>query len=357
MNHGTPRSRQHGGAALIVTLMLFFAMALAALAVNRHLVFEQRSAANQARATQAFEAAEAGLEWAQAQLNSSQRIGADCLPSADPAVLSFRERYLGIDGATGAITAAALNPSCLRSASGWSCSCPTSGPAGLSAPSGTEPAPAFSLQFQPTSRVGTVRVRASGCTSLAGACQPGSTTTADATAHTEVVLALFAGLRSPPSTAMTTRVAASQTADQFFAATFGVDKATWQRQTVVARLRCDVDCGPAIHDAIAAGSTLIWVDGDLTLTAPVALGSVARPVVIAASGSARLDGSVTIVGAVYAASIALSSPTAIVQGAVLNEGTYTGPASPDFRVDNTVLATLTHHTGSFVRVSGSWRDF
>lgn len=357
MNHGTSRSQQHGGAVLIVTLMLFFAMALAAFAVNRHLVFEQRSAANQARATQAFEAAEAGLEWAQAQLNSAQRIGADCLPSADPAALTFRERHLGIDGATGAITAAALNPSCVRGAGGWSCSCPASGPAGLSAPTGTEPAPAFSLQFQPTSRIGTVRVGASGCTSLAGACQPGSATSADATAHTEVALALFAGLRTPPSTAMTTRAAASQTADQFFAATFGVDKATWQRQPVVARLRCDVDCGPVIHDAIAAGGTLIWVDGDLTLTAPVTLGSTARPVVIVASGAARLEGSVTIVGAVYAASIAVSSATAIVQGAVLDEGAYAGPAAPDFRFDSAVLTALTHHTGSFVRVSGSWRDF
>ena len=356
MNHSTPRS-QHGGAALIVTLMLFLAMALAAFAVNRHLVFEQRTSANQARATQAFEAAEAGLEWAQAQLNSTQRIGADCLPSTDPAALSFRERYLAIDSATGAITAAALNPSCVRTGSGWVCGCPASGPAGLSAPTGTEPAPAFSLQFQPASRVGAVRISASGCTSLAGACQPGSTATADATAHTEVTLALFAGLRTPPAAALTTRDAASQTADQFFAATFGIDKATWQRQPVVARLRCDVDCGPAIHDAIAAGGTLIWVDGDLTLTAPVTLGSATQPVVIATSGAAHLDGSVTVVGAVYAASVSLGSASAIVQGAVLNEGAYIGPASPDFRHDSAVLTTLTHHTGSFVRVSGSWRDF
>jgi hypothetical protein len=357
MNHSTPRS-QHGGAALIVTLMLFLAMALAAFAVNRHLVFEQRTSANQARATQAFEAAEAGLEWAQAQLNSTQRIGADCLSSTDPAALSFRERYLAIDSATGAITAAALNPSCVRTGSGWVCGCPASGPAGLSAPIGTEPAPAFSLQFQPASRAaGAVRVSASGCTSLAGACQPGSTATADATAHTEVTLALFAGLRTPPAAALTTRDAASQTADQFFAATFGIDKATWQRQPVVARLRCDVDCGTAIHDAIAVGSTLIWVDGDLTLTAPVTLGSATQPVVIAASGAAHLDGSVTVVGAVYAASVSLGSASAIVQGAVLNEGAYAGPASPDFRHDSAVLTALTHHTGSFARVSGSWRDF
>jgi hypothetical protein len=87
------------------------------------------------------------------------------------------------------------------------------------------------------------------------------------------------------------------------------------------------------------------------------LGSIAHPVVIVASGTARLDGAVTVVGAVYAASIALSDASTIVQGAVISEGGYTGPASPDFRLDTDALAALTRQTGSFARVSGSWRDF
>ena len=148
------RNHQRGGATLIVTVMLFLAMALAAFAVNRHLVFEQRSAANQARATQAFEAAEAGLEWGQAQLNSTQRIDATCQPSTDPSARTFRERMLSIDRGTGMVTVAALRPSCVRTAGGWSCSCPIDGPATPSAPNSTEPAPAFALQFQAGARAG-----------------------------------------------------------------------------------------------------------------------------------------------------------------------------------------------------------
>jgi len=356
MKHTSAHS-QHGGAALIVTLLLFLAMALAAFALNRHLVFEQRSAANQARATQAFEAAEAGLEWAQAQLNSPQRIGADCRPSTDAAASSFRERLLSLDRVTGRVTAAALRPSCVRGPGGWSCSCPAGGPAVLSAPTGTTPAPAFTLEFQPAGRAGSVRVSATGCTSLAGACLPGSTAAADATARTEVTLALFAGLRTPPAVALTTRDAASQTPDQFFAAAFGIDKPTWRSQPVVARIACATDCGAAIAAAITAGNTLLWTDGDLALTGPLTLGSVAQPVVIVASGAAQLDGGVTIVGALHAASVTLSGSGAVVQGAVLNEGAYAGPAVPDFRLDAGVLAGLTHQTGSFARVSGSWRDF
>jgi hypothetical protein len=356
MNHPAPRS-QRGSAALIVTLMLFLALSLAALALNRHLVFEQRSAANQARATQAFEAAEAGLEWAQAQLNEPGPIGADCKPSSDPAAISFRQRYLSIDSVSGAVTPSAMRASCVRTAAGWSCGCPASGPVVLAAPVGNALAPAFSIRFEPGPRPGTVHVVSNGCTALAGACAPGSAEAPDAAAHTEATLALFAGLRTPPAAAMTSRNAATHTTDQFFAATFGVDKAAWQNQPVVARVACSTDCGGAIADAIAAGHALIWIDGDLTLTGPLTLGSAAQPIVIVASGTARLDGPVTIAGAVYAAAFTLTGTSATVQGAVLNEGLYAGPASPDFRLDPVVLASLAHQTGSFVRISGSWRDF
>jgi Tfp pilus assembly protein PilX len=135
--------RQRGAAALVVTMMLFFAMVLVAVFVNRNLVFEQRSSANQYRSTQAFEAAEAGLEWAVAQLNHNARLGADCLPSADLAATSFRTRYLGYVPATSGFTpltwnnagtASALQPTCVRGASGWSCSCPLNGAPVLAVP-------------------------------------------------------------------------------------------------------------------------------------------------------------------------------------------------------------------------------
>jgi Tfp pilus assembly protein PilX len=89
---------QRGAAALIVTTLLFFAMVLVAVFVNRNLVFEQRASANQYRSTQAFEAAEAGAEWAVAQLNNPTRLGADCLPSSASAASSFRTRYLRNSG-------------------------------------------------------------------------------------------------------------------------------------------------------------------------------------------------------------------------------------------------------------------
>ena len=58
-----PRA-QRGAATLIVVMLLFFIVSLVAAYAGRNLIFEQKTSANQYRATQAFEAADAGLEWA-----------------------------------------------------------------------------------------------------------------------------------------------------------------------------------------------------------------------------------------------------------------------------------------------------
>ena len=415
---------QRGAAALIVTMLLFFAMVLTAVFANRNLVLEQRASANQYRSTQAFEAAEAGLEWALAQLNTNQRIGADCRPSADPAANSFRTRYLSVARSTGVFTPTtwnqagtptALRPTCARAGSGWSCSCPTQGLPTLPAPAGSAPAAAFTLQFLPADNPGVVRVTATGCTSLAGACLAGSTARADASAKVEVALGLLAGLRTPPAATVTTRgsfdagnaalglhnpdpatgiavdaggiVSAAQArlstpagapkagalvgndsalatlnADRFFASYFGVDKAGWKNQAAVTRLDCTVDCSSsALVAAIAAAAdgALIRVDGDLTLAGPLTLGSAQRPVAIVVSGTAQLDGAVALNGVLYAGALSWNHATggAFVRGALLSEGGYQGDGTPELFYDAAVLDLLKRATGSFARVNGSWRDF
>lgn len=358
---------QQGAAALVVVLIMLFAMVLVAGFANRNLVFEQRSSANQYRSTQAFEAAEAGVEWALAQLNTNQRIGADCLPSTDPAADSFRARYLSAAPKTGVLTpktwtdagaANVLQASCVRDGSGWACSCPGQGLPNLPAPTGSTPAAAFTVQFAPVAKPGAVRVVANGCTSLAGACLAGSPTRADAGAKIEAAFGVVAGLRTLPAATLTTRAGfdagnatiglhnpdpatgiaidaggtitatrarltppagAPKTgllvandsalpalpADRFFASYFGVDKAAWQAQPAVTRVQCSVDCAAVLGGAVAAAgdAALIQVDGDLTLAGPVTLGSAQRPVAIVVSGAARLDGAIALHGLLYAASV------------------------------------------------------
>lgn len=422
-----PPRRQRGAAALVVTMVLFFAMLLIAAFANRGLVFEQRASANQYRATQAFEAAEAGLEWALAQLNNAQPLGADCRASADAAALPLRERLLRYN-ATAAVhspltwnnggAAAPLQPACVRSDAGWQCSCPAAGHPNLAAPAAAAGAaqPAFTVQLSASGQPGVLRLSAVGCTSLAGACQPGAAGGAapDATARVQVALALVPGLATLPTAPLTLKdglaagavalglhnpdaatggvvllaggaadapqarittapgaspVSAlvqgderlhARSADSLFASFFGIDKSTWRGQSAVRRIGCGgVDCGAALAAALASGHRLLWVDGDLSLAGPLTLGSPDRPVLIVASGAARLHGALALHGVVYAGALAWNDAPngGFVRGALVSESGYGGDAAVDLFYDTAVLERLRGDSGSFTRVPGSWRDF
>ena len=415
---------QRGAAALIVTAVLCFAMLLVTLFLGRNLVFEQRSAANQYRSTLAFEAAEAGLEWALAQLNNAQPLDAACSSSNAAGASSFRQRHLSFQRSNAshvpvtwnnAGVATALRPSCVRSGAGWACSCPAQGAPALTAPSGeNDPAPAFSVQFQAGDKPGVIRVIATGCSSLAGPCNPGSTAAApDAVSRSMATFGLAPGLTVTPVAALTARgpvdaaalgahnpqpaglaihaggaltatpsrlsgaagaaagasiVAgdsplAALTPSQFFASYFGMDIATWQGQPAVQQVGCAAsDCGAALLQA--AGNDmrqqLLFVPGDLELAGPLTLGTPERPVLIVATGAARLSGAVRLHGVIYSASLAWnahSGPGALLRGAAITAGGYSGDAATDLHHDAAVLATLQGNSGSFVRVGGSWRDF
>lgn len=244
----------------------------------------------------------------------------------------------------------------MRTTTGWTCGCESKGViavAALPAPEGV--APAFALRFVADQHAGVVRVVASGCTSLAGACLPGSSSAPDATAQVSVALALHAALRRPPKNALTVAsdVAPGVSSAELFASFFGIDKATWARQPAVATVSCAVDCSAAIGDAIAAGASMIWIDGDLALVTPTTLGSPSQPVMIVATGRARIESGVSIMGALYAGTVAFEGGH--VQGAAISETAVVG--SPVANFDADILGLLARANGSFVRVNGSWRDF
>lgn len=234
MSHHPKRSRstqrgQRGAAALIVVMLLFFIISLVAAYTSRNLIFEQRTATNQYRSTQAMEAAEAGIEWTIAQLNAG-RVTNNCLASADSANESFRQRYLTVNSTSGQITrrttstGGALQPQCVFDGSGggatWNCRCPlaNTATAALASPTGagTAVAPAFVVQFtQPTatltpSRTDLIQLESNSCTRLGTAsasdCLSFSTSrgaTGDGVASVRVTLALRGALNRAPAAALT----------------------------------------------------------------------------------------------------------------------------------------------------------
>jgi hypothetical protein len=215
---------QDGAATLVIVLMLFFVVSLVAAYTSRNLIFEQRTAVNQYRASLAFETAEAGLEWAVALLNGG-RIGEDCTEaSATPTSTSFRERYLTINPATGMVSATALAPSllpsCIWSGSYWRCYCPTTTTPTFAAIPGGGVHPAFRLQFvsgpgTTTSRAGMIRLEVNACVNVNSPPNPlpqnnlclndfsDAPVDSEARAQHTAILALKSALTTPPAAALT----------------------------------------------------------------------------------------------------------------------------------------------------------
>ena len=215
MNTRTGVGNQRGVATLIVVGLLFLVLSLVAAYTNRNLIFEQRTSGNQYRSTQAFEAAEAGMEWALTMLNAG-RIDDNCLPSANPALTSFRERYLDIDVGSGNLTpkprldpATAAWPTCVFDGNDWDCGCPENLPADLAAPAGTGVFPAFRVTFVPlaTPQPGVVRLQVNGCTRADAACLdfPAQAVAGEGRASVSTIIALRSALPAPPVAALTAK--------------------------------------------------------------------------------------------------------------------------------------------------------
>lgn len=357
-----PAFRQRGAATLGITLLLLFVVMLVAGVANRNLIFEQRASANQWRSTQAFEAAEAGLEWAQAMLASDAAIGDACEPDAAPGNAAFRERFLAYDAESRAFTprtwsdgghVVALQAACVRDGDGWSCSCPRAANPVLDAPPSTGTHPAFAIRFMAADRSGHVQLLATGCDRFAPECLPGLAGPAagGATAQVQVTLGLLPALTAIPAAALTARGAIDATgtmtlantdprgsgltahaggaialaratletlpgapveaslaerdgalatlaADRMTGRFFGLDAARWRQLPGLQAIACPEDCSAAVETAVAAGHRRLRIEGALQLTGPATLGSAERPVLLVVEGPLRITGGVQIHGAV-----------------------------------------------------------
>ena len=216
-----PAHGQRGAASLIVVMLLFFLMALVAAYTSRNLIFEQRTSTNQYRASQAFEAAEAGLNWALAQLNGG-RIDANCEDTNDPNQTTFRGRYIESIDLDGNITIKtrtpgpgvepALLPACVfdPDSTGWLCSCPSDAAPSLPTPASPLSKPMFRVRLEyvtTTPRRDVIRIVSAGCTRVDPACLSANPSApgGDAIAVLSAVVTLRSGLSTAPAAPITAR--------------------------------------------------------------------------------------------------------------------------------------------------------
>ncbi len=201
----TPRVAQQGAASLVVAMILLFGMTMVAFYANRGLLFEQRTSANQYRATSAFEVAEAGLEWATARLNDPRKItAASCSAPENGTGITFRDKYLRHTTATNVFNpvpagGGGIRPGCRLSSSALVCDCPDAGSPNL----GSASEPRFTVWFQATSDPESVLVTSIGCTASTQCLPENPLASADATAMVRVVVKLLPTLRANPLAALT----------------------------------------------------------------------------------------------------------------------------------------------------------
>lgn len=193
------RHRQRGVAALTVSILLLLGMTIVAFFANKGMVFEQRTSANQFRATKAFEMADAGIEWAIARLNDPLTLTANsCTAGSATGLVSFRDRYVRPTVADATHPTGWLNalstafPGCeVNPATGvMSCACPSTAAGTLT----NVDWPRFRVQFNAVTSPSTdflaVEIISRGCTN-ANPCDPSvDATNADGTSIARVILKL-----------------------------------------------------------------------------------------------------------------------------------------------------------------------
>lgn len=192
---------QRGAAALAVAMVLLFGMTLVLFFINRGLLFEQKTSANQYRSTRAFEVAEAGLEWATARLNDQRKMDDQCVAAVGQP-MSFRERYAPRNAAFDFVPPLSARAGCRFEAGALACHCP---PPGTAPNVGTTAAhPKFTVEIvDEPGDPEAVRVSSWACINQASACQPGPIGGGDATAVVRVTLKSRAVLRAAPVAALT----------------------------------------------------------------------------------------------------------------------------------------------------------
>jgi Tfp pilus assembly protein PilX len=411
--------RQRGAATLFTAIIVLVLMTLMTFFANRGVLFERKTAANQYRSTKAIEAADAGLEWALANLNSLRRISAACATTTASGSATFRDRYLDPDNNGSYVEAFATStPTCTLSGGTWSCSCPANGTA-ATVPACTAPegCPTFRIAFEripvdPT----LVRVSSVGCTDARQPCVPGATGAADGTATVNQVLKLASGLATIPAAAITAKgyvdfgsnaITATNTDpgtngvtinaglditgfindstietlpgtpvgasligndtslatlsdDQMFRTFFGSSKEQFRDSPSTTVVTCSGVCNTTLLEAIDGGARTIWVEGDMVLNANNVFGSAQRPVMLVVNGNIEVRGNMTFYGVLYCQDSTWDNTgggNAQVFGAAISEGNFTATGTPDPTYDPNVLRRLRESTGQYAKVPGGWRDF
>jgi Tfp pilus assembly protein PilX len=404
------RSRHHqrGLGTVAISLILLFALSMLVLYFNRHVLFEQRTAINQARAMQSHALAQGGLDWAVARLNDHRALQASCAMGVEG---QARELVLATAGAP-------LHAACTFSdgdgeGGDLACHCAANTAVAAWPAHDAKPVHGFTVQLsRHADDAQAVQIVATGCVNATAPCAGGDD---DALARLHLVvraqpllwrrpvapLVASGGVQACASASISNpdsrtpgwwahaggEVAASCAGVPAPATVFGVagsvasyhggdsvlaqrggDRdtffATWFG-TPIAHYRAAA-CRPTGDTPGVRGSELrrllndgcrrFIVDEDITFDADITLGSADDPVALVFLHRAVFSGAAAVHGLVYADAEPPLWGQLRWRGALIARGSVLINAAVEGAFDDAVLQRLSERAAVMVAVPGSWRD-
>jgi hypothetical protein len=364
------RSEARGLVTTTVALLMLLVVSVLVFYVNKGIWLEQRTSINQYQAKQAFNAAEAGLEYVLSVLNattgSPRRSTYLTASSAQPGTFSIATATVtgtpGADLAFSVVISLVSGDSApadrfVLTATGGS-DCTTAGT--LNTCRGravvsqiVELTPVLlSPPDDATSVYGATGINgnAARLRNAEGVGYPlrtGSTLSFSGGSGSSVLVSsLTAGSCTGSNKAMCNGFTSLASSSAFFSSFFGATLGDVQAMTTAVTS----DAGFS-----ASTSGLVWHQGDLNLRSD--LGTTTNPVLLVVNGNLTFNGNRDIVGFVYVTGNLTISGASSILGAVAAAGNATVQGNVDIEKNSTVLNQLKASASSFNKVPGTWRDW
>lgn len=351
---------QRGYALLTTAVIIMLGITITALFTSRSMSVEQRSQNDNYRAHQAFEAAEAGLEFGIAYLlNNKTAIVVDANSDGfiDTYTSSQTSNVAFNNNTTFNITYSSPVVNSLNRIKVQSVGTSDNGTSSRTVVQLlqvypyvpiTAPAPLIVRGNVDLSGNVTITNTAPGTTIWSGGTTglSGAAITDTGTASTGIVES-DTGLSSMSGT-------------QFFEAFFGTTKALAEQHADIKYTNGSDTNYSGLLDGVTNQS--IWINqtggSSAQLSGNATIGSAEQPVVLVVNGPLLANGVTTIYGMVYVVGDwnNTGGGTLNIIGSAVVEGSMNGAGTPNVTYDTSVLTNL-NQVGAFTKIPGTWRDF
>ena len=360
------KKKQAGAATLLITVILLVSISMIAIFAANYSIMQQKISVNGHRNQQAFEAAEAGLEYGinYFQQNSATIIASTTAGFINPYSDSNTNNVALANGSHYTITYA--NPVANNYRLITVTSTGTSDDGTATRTVSQQINFGSILHTAPTSTLvthGGLALSGSATivnTQTNATVQSGGGTDIEGSGQTTISTGVGSNSSSIGSDVQQNVASiSSQSTTDFFASYFGVSSSTVQSNAAYTY----TDLGN--YSSVLSGKTgsLIWItqsSGDATINGSITVGSATNPVILIINGNLNLGGSATIYGLVF---VLGSATTDIIGGShviggLISVGDLNVRGNTALTYDSSVLTNIQNNISTYyAKIPGSWRDF